>query len=206
MVGRGCCRSGHVPRRPLFLCSEVNFRQILFSETQNQRAKKAGASNSPGSVPSLLACLVRDYLAGCDLRWVRRQGSYILRHELPSLPARLLLSLLVLKDAGSNHYALPGVDPVVSHESRHFADDGQEVLLHLLRHLFGVSHTLVAPYCSVHSFFHYLLCSTLHTSNDHSGYFRSREESLCEVMVEANLIRSPYSLSCLEEFFSETRA
>src|SRR5215213_5974457 len=185
MVGRGCCRSGHVPRRPLFLCSEVNFRQILFSETQNQRAKKAGASNSPGSVPSLLACLVRDYLAGCDLRWVRRQGSYILRHELPSLPARLLLSLLVLKDAGSNHYALPGVDPVVSHEPWHFADDGQEVLLHLPRHLFRVGHTLEAPYRSVHSF-----CTTSFAlrsipPNDHSGYFKSREESLSEVMVEA---------------------
>src|SRR5215204_7451156 len=77
----------------------------------------------------------------------------MLCRELSSLPVRLLLSLLVLKDAGRNHYALPGVDPVVSHESRHFADEGQEVLLHLPRHLFRVGHTLVAPYRSVHSFY-----------------------------------------------------
>src|SRR5215212_2368597 len=58
---------------------------------------------------------------------------------------------------GNNHgyrlcLAIPGVDPVVSHESRHFADHGQELLLHVPRHLFRVGHTLVAPYRSVHSF------------------------------------------------------
>src|SRR5215210_4932259 len=76
----------------------------------------------------------------------------MLRHELSSPPARLLLSGLVLKDGGRNHYAFPGVDHVVSHESRHFADDGQEVLLDLPRHLARVGHTLVPPYRSVHSF------------------------------------------------------
>src|SRR5215212_7724946 len=101
---------------------------------------------------SLLARLVRDYLSGCDLRWVRDQRGYMLCREISSLPVRLLLSLLVLKDAGRNHYAIPGVDPVVSHESRHFADHGQELLLHVPRHLFRVGHTLVAPYRSVHSF------------------------------------------------------
>src|SRR5215217_1124697 len=48
----------------------------------------------------------------------------MLRHEISSPPVRLLLGVLVLKDAGRNHYALPGVDHVVSHESGHFADEG----------------------------------------------------------------------------------
>src|ERR671932_297698 len=77
----------------------------------------------------------------------------MLGYEFSSLPVRLLLSLLVLKDACRNHYAIPGVDPVVSHESRHFAEDGQELLLHVPVHLIRVGHTLVAPYRSVHSFF-----------------------------------------------------
>src|ERR687889_875260 len=76
----------------------------------------------------------------------------MLRHELSSPPVRLLLSLLVLKDAGRNHYPVPGVDKVVSHESRHFADDGYKALLHLARYLARVAHALVAPYRSVHSF------------------------------------------------------
>src|SRR5918998_5910143 len=100
----------------------------------------------------LLVRLVRYNISGRDLGGVRRQGGYMLRRELSSLPARLLLGVLVLEDAGRNHYPVPGVDRVVSHESGHFADTGQEVLLHLPRHLFGIGHTLVAPYRSVHSF------------------------------------------------------
>src|SRR5918994_4216181 len=95
------------------------------------------------TLPPLLARLVRYNISGCDLGWVRRQGGYVLRHELSSPPARLLLSVLVLKDGGRNYYAFPGVDHVVSHESRHFADDGQEVLLHLARHLIRAGHTVV---------------------------------------------------------------
>src|SRR5919112_5427586 len=100
----------------------------------------------------------------------------MLRHELPSPPVRLLLSVLVFKDAGRNHNPVPGVDKVVSYESRHFTDDGHEALLHLAPYLARVGHALVAPYRNVHSF-----CTTsfatLYTSNDHSEYFRSREES-----------------------------
>src|ERR687894_744712 len=95
---------------------------------------------------------MRDYLTVCDLGWVREQRGFTLRHELSSPPVRLLLSLLVLKDAGRNHYAVPGVDKVESHEPWHFADHGQELLLHVPRHLARVGHTLVAPYRSVHSF------------------------------------------------------
>src|SRR5215213_6213896 len=76
----------------------------------------------------------------------------MLRHELSCPKGRLLLSVLMLEDAGSNCYPVPGVDMVVSHESRHFADDGQKALLGQLRHLLGVSHALVAPHHSVHSF------------------------------------------------------
>src|SRR5215208_7037149 len=73
----------------------------------------------------------------------------MLRHEISSPPVRLLLSVLVLKDAGRNHYALPGVDPVVSHESGDLADDGYKALLHQAPCLARVGHALVAPYRSV---------------------------------------------------------
>src|ERR671920_1038082 len=76
----------------------------------------------------------------------------MLRHEISSPPVRLLLCLLVLKDAGRNHYAVSGVDAVVSYESRHFADDGYKALLHLARYLARVGHALIPPYRSVHSF------------------------------------------------------
>src|SRR5215211_2939656 len=54
----------------------------------------------------------------------------MLLHELSCPIGGLLLSVLMLKDAGRNYYAVAGVDPVVSHESRHFADDGHKALLH----------------------------------------------------------------------------
>src|SRR5215217_3747477 len=76
----------------------------------------------------------------------------MLRHELSRPKGRFLLSGLMLKDAGRNHYAVPCVDPVVSHESRHLADDGHKALIHKLRHLLRVGHALVASHCNVHSF------------------------------------------------------
>src|SRR5919112_4056344 len=145
-------------------------RHTILGNSESEGIKKPELLREPRhQTPSLLACLVRYYLTGCDLRWVRDQRGYMLCREISSPPVRLLLSLLVLKDAGRNHYAVPGVDPVVSHEPRHFADHGQELLLHVPRHLFRVGHTLVAPYRSVHRFFHYLLCSTLHTSTTIAG-------------------------------------
>src|SRR5215212_8923128 len=77
----------------------------------------------------------------------------MLCRELPSPPVRLLLSLLVLKDAGRNHYSVPGVDHVVSYESGHFADDGYKALLHQAPCLARVGHTLIPPNRSVHSFY-----------------------------------------------------
>src|ERR687883_134916 len=76
----------------------------------------------------------------------------MLGYEFSSLPVRLLLSGLVLKDAGRNHYAVPGVDPVVSHESRHFADDGHKALIDQPPRLLRVGNALVAPHRNVHSF------------------------------------------------------
>src|SRR5829696_9795521 len=76
----------------------------------------------------------------------------MLPHELSCHKGRLLLSVLMLKDAGRNCYAVPSVDRVVSHESRHFADDGHKALLGHLRHLLGVGHVLEAPHCNIHSF------------------------------------------------------
>src|ERR671915_1930008 len=76
----------------------------------------------------------------------------MLCHELSSPKGRLLLSVLMFKDADPNQYAVPGVDCVVSHEPRHFADDGHKALLGNLRHLLRVSHALEAPHCNVHDF------------------------------------------------------
>src|SRR5688500_20356803 len=77
-------------------------------------------------------------------------------HELSCHKGGLLLSVLMLEDAGCNHYPVPGVDKVVSHESWHFADDGHKAFLAHLGHLLGVSYALVAPHCSVHSSLAYL--------------------------------------------------
>src|SRR3712207_1510171 len=76
----------------------------------------------------------------------------MLRHKLSCPKGRLLLSVLMLKDAGRNRYAVPGVDQVVSHESRHLADDGHKALLGHLPHPLRVGHALVAPHRNVHRF------------------------------------------------------
>src|ERR671910_1926716 len=73
-------------------------------------------------------------------------------HELSCHKGGLLLSVLMLEDAGCNHYPVPGVHKVVSHESWHLADDGHKAFLAHLGHLLGVSYALVAPHCNVHSF------------------------------------------------------
>src|SRR5918994_5283001 len=76
----------------------------------------------------------------------------MLSHQLSCPIGGLLLSVLMLKDANPNHYPVPGVECVVSHESRQFTDDGHKAFLAHLGHLLGVTHALVAPHCSVHSF------------------------------------------------------
>src|SRR5918993_4985884 len=76
----------------------------------------------------------------------------MLCHELSSPKGRLLLGVLMFEDADPNQYAVSGVDCVVSHEPRHFADDGHKALLGHLCHLLGVAHALVAPHRNVHSF------------------------------------------------------
>src|SRR5918995_4328146 len=76
----------------------------------------------------------------------------MLCYELSCPKGRLLLSVLMLKDASCNHYAVPGIDQVVSHESRHLADDRHKAFLGHLRHLLRVGYALVAPHRSVHSF------------------------------------------------------
>src|SRR5918997_2093882 len=75
----------------------------------------------------------------------------MLCHELSSPPVRLFLSVFVLIDAGRNHHPVSGVDPVVSHESGYFADDGYKALLHQARCLARVGHALIPPYRSVQS-------------------------------------------------------
>src|ERR687898_3465220 len=76
----------------------------------------------------------------------------MLLHELSSHKVRLLLSVLVLKDACRNHYAIAGVDPLVSDEPRYFADEGHKALIDQLPRLLGVSDALVSAHCTVHSF------------------------------------------------------
>ena len=46
----------------------------------------------------------------------------MLLHELSCPKGRLLLGVLMLKDTGRNCYAVPGVDQVVSYESRRLAE------------------------------------------------------------------------------------
>src|SRR5829696_9201998 len=75
----------------------------------------------------------------------------MLLHKLSSHKGRLLLSVLMLKDTNPDHYAVACVECIVSHESRHFADDGHKAFLAHLGHLLGVSYALVAPHCNVHS-------------------------------------------------------
>src|SRR3712207_4306612 len=76
----------------------------------------------------------------------------MLSHELSCHKVRLLLSALMLKDACRNHYAIPSVDPVVSHEPRYFADEGHKALIDQLPRLLRVSDALVSAHCNVHSF------------------------------------------------------
>jgi hypothetical protein len=69
----------------------------------------------------------------------------MLRHELSSHKVRLLLSVLMLKDACRNHHAIPSVDPVVSDEPRYFADEGYKALIDQLPRLLGVGNTVTYP-------------------------------------------------------------
>src|SRR5918994_4174046 len=80
----------------------------------------------------------------------------MLLHKLSSHKGGLLLSFLMLKDANPDHYAVPGVECVVSHKSRQFAYDGHKAFVGHLGHLLGVSDALVAPHCNVHSSLAYL--------------------------------------------------
>src|SRR5215208_1356777 len=117
----------------------------------------------------------------------------MLCHELSCHKGRLLLSVLMLKDAGCNHYAVAGVDKVVSHESRQFADYGHKVLGHL-RHLLGVTHSLVAPHCNVHRF----SLPPLKRGRDPSAPPQVDQHAQCERLQGlAQLPRTP-SRNCLK--------
>src|SRR5829696_5827069 len=89
----------------------------------------------------------------------------MLPHKLSCPIGGLLLSCLMLENAGRNHYPVPGVDKVVSHESRHFADDGYKALIHQAPYLARVGHALVAPYRNVHSF-----CATSFPTLPHGAF------------------------------------
>jgi hypothetical protein len=65
----------------------------------------------------------------------------------------------------AHRFARPGVDKVVSHESRHFADNRYKALIHLALHLARVAHALVAPYRNVHSF-----CATSFPTLPHGAF------------------------------------
>src|SRR3712207_9061162 len=83
----------------------------------------------------------------------------------------LFLSRLMLKDAGRKYYAVAGVDPVESHESWQFAEDGHEAFLDHLPHLLLVFHALVAPHRDVHSF----------RSEEHTSELQSRQYLVCRL-------------------------
>src|SRR5919112_4207413 len=69
----------------------------------------------------------------------------MLPHQLSCPIGGLLLSVLMLKDANPNHYPVPGVECVVSHESRQFTNDGHKVLLGHLGHPLRVGNTVTYP-------------------------------------------------------------
>src|SRR5215212_8689621 len=121
----------------------------------------------------------------------------MLRHEISSPPVGLLLSVLVLKDAGRNHYAIPGVDHVVSHETWHFADDGYKALIHQARCLARVGHPLVAPYRNVHSFY----ATSFPTTLPH-GAFVCTLTGIAALMFSLLLEQARIR----KVFFSETRS
>src|SRR5919112_1085453 len=75
----------------------------------------------------------------------------MLCHELSCHKVRLLLSVLMLKDACRNHNPVSCVDPIVSDEPRYFADEGHKALLYQLPSLLRVGNTIVSAYCNVHS-------------------------------------------------------
>src|SRR5919202_4250794 len=83
----------------------------------------------------------------------------MLCHKLSCHKVGLLLSILMLKDAGRNHYAVPSIDEVVSHKPRHLADDGHKALIRNPPCFARVGHTLVAPHRNVHRALAYLLLS-----------------------------------------------
>src|SRR5215213_11391026 len=97
----------------------------------------------------------------------------MLLHELSCHKGGLLLSVLMLKDANADHYAVSSVDQIVSYESRHLANDGHKALL---GHLLGVSHALVAPHCNAHSF----SPSPLKRERDRSAPPRIDRRAQCE--------------------------
>ena len=54
----------------------------------------------------------------------------MLSHKLSCHKVRLLLCVLMLEDACRNHYAVSGVDPVVSNKPLYFADEGHKAFIH----------------------------------------------------------------------------
>ena len=61
----------------------------------------------------------------------------MLPHQLSCPIGGLFLSVLMLKDANPNHYPVPGVECVVSHESRQFTDMGTKSSWATLATLWG---------------------------------------------------------------------
>src|SRR5215204_1635820 len=75
-MASGRLRKSHTPCWRTFLCSEMNFRQILFSETQRDRGKKRRARRHQLTSVAPVAARIRKRLA-------------VHRHELPIIAARV---------------------------------------------------------------------------------------------------------------------
>src|ERR687898_2276305 len=114
----------------------------------------------------------------------------MLLHKLSCHEGRLLLSSLMLEDADPDHYAVPGVESVVSHESLYLADQGHEAFLCHLCHLLRITHALVSAHCNVHSFAYLPLREDGNLRPrpvDQRGQFRS-EEHTSELQSPCNLV------------------
>src|SRR5215813_4685844 len=89
-------------------------------------------------------------MPGCDLRRVRKQGLEIRVHELPGPLRGLFLPRLILKDRGREHYPIPGIDPVVSHEPGHFPENVDELILYYASRPSRISYPAVSPHLCIH--------------------------------------------------------
>src|SRR5207237_5603792 len=115
----------------------------------SEKARKRGPSpirrNSRAlrADETVLVCLVRDDLAGRDLRRIRkRRVELLVAHPGRYQAGRLLALLGRVEDADGSHDAVAAVDEVVATEARQLAQAGHQRLADLALELVGTAMIL----------------------------------------------------------------